>query len=700
MIGLLWAIPLLPLLGFAVNGLFGARLLHRKAVAAIGCGAVLLSFLLSLGATAGLADLDGAAAEGFEVDAERRHVTQTLFIWMPMGEGADGTVFTVDWAYALDPLAAVMILVVTGVGFLIHVYSIGYMGHEPQAAFARFFAYLNLFMAMMLTLVLGASLPVLFVGWEGVGLCSYLLIGFHYERMFDERTGMTCADAGRKAFIVNRIGDMGFVLGMLLLFSQAGTLEIAGIVGRAGALGAGVCTAAGLLLFLGACGKSAQIPLYVWLPDAMAGPTPVSALIHAATMVTAGVYVVCRMAPVYLVSPIALGTVAVVGGLTAVFAATIGLCQTDIKKVLAYSTVSQLGYMMLAAGVGAFGAGIFHLMTHAFFKALLFLGAGSVIHALSGEQDIRKMGGLGRHIPWTHGTFLVAVLAIAGIPPLSGFFSKDEILFYAFDRSVLLWALGAAGAFLTAFYMTRLYILVFRGRERFGDETRHHLHESPLTMVGPLVALGGLSIAGGWVGIPEVLWPWTNLLERYLAPVFGAPAGGAPAVHGAAAAAGAAGHHAAGLEIGLMLLSTIVALAGGFFGWVFYERRPEMPAQMAESARRLHRLVVNKFFVDEIYARFILKPYDALCRAAALFDQWVVDGAVNASGYATLFTSYTSVGIDTYIVDGLVNLAGYTVRGTSWVIRKFQTGIVQSYATAMVLGIFILVSVYLFAMGR
>src|SRR6267142_784830 len=411
MLQLLWLIPLVPFAGFAVNGLLGARVLPRRAVSLIGCAAVLAAFVISLGAVVELnliardpAALDSGAAPRF---------TQDLYTWMPMGLSETGEALRVDWSYALDPLSAVMLLVVTGVGFLIHVYSVGYMEHEPQAAFARFFAYLNLFMAMMLTLVLGASLPVVFVGWEGVGLCSYLLIGFYYDRMFDEKTKMTCADAGRKAFIVNRIGDVGFVLGMLLLFAATGTLDIQGILGKVATLGAGVCTWAALFLFVGACGKSAQIPLYVWLPDAMAGPTPVSALIHAATMVTAGVYVTCRMAPLYVQAPAAMVVVAVVGALTALFAAIIGTAQDDIKKVLAYSTVSQLGYMMLAAGVGAFSASVFHLMTHAFFKALLFLGAGSVIHALSGEQNIQKMGGLNKHTPWTHATFAFATLAIA-----------------------------------------------------------------------------------------------------------------------------------------------------------------------------------------------------------------------------------------------------------------------------------------------
>ena len=693
-LGMLWTIPLFPAAGFLANGLLGTRVLPRKAVGYIACGAVLLSFLVSLGAVLGLGSAAQLpAAPGLTVDAEAHRVTQVLGSWMPMGSSASGEQMSVDWAFALDPLSAVMLLVVTGVGFLIHVYSTGYMAHEPRPAHARFFAYLNLFMAMMLTLVLGASLPVVFVGWEGVGLCSYLLIGFYYDRMFDEKTRMSCADAGRKAFITNRIGDVGFVLGMLTLFWATGTLDIQGILSKVGTLNPTLCTAAALLLFVGACGKSAQIPLYVWLPDAMAGPTPVSALIHAATMVTAGVYVTCRMAPLYLHAPGAMTTVAIVGALTALFAASIGLVQTDIKKVLAYSTVSQLGYMMLAAGVGAFSAAVFHLMTHAFFKALLFLAAGSVIHALSGEQDIRKMGGLNKHTPWTHGTFAFGTLAIAGMVPFAGFFSKDEILWQAFNRSPILWLIGAITAGMTAFYMCRLYILVFWGEERFSEEARHHLHESPRTMTVPLAVLAALSLVGGWVGIPRAVALTEGMADRfgrYLEPVFEAGAG----THAHVAA------HSPGVEIALMFVSLGIAIFGLALGWIFYERRPEMPAMLAERARGLHRLLVEKYYVDELYGKIVLTPYYALCRYAFLFDQWVVDGIVNAAGYVTLATSYISVGFDTYVVDGLVNLAGYTVRGFSWMFRKLQTGFVQSYATAMIFGIFVLVSVYLLSTGH
>jgi NADH-quinone oxidoreductase subunit L len=707
MIHLLWLIPLLPFAGFVVTGLGGARL-PKRAVGLIACGTVLAAFLVSFGAVTALSSLPDAAGS-LAIDHEAHRVTQTAWTWMLMGPGGDGRGPTIDWSYVLDPLSAVMLLVVTGIGFLIHVYATGYMHEEEPAAYARFFAYLNLFMAMMLTLVLGGTLPVVFVGWEGVGLCSYLLIGFYYDRMFDGT--MSCADAGRKAFIVNRIGDMGFMLGMLLLFGMTGTLDIQGVLKSVPTLGAGVCTAGALLLFLGACGKSAQIPLYVWLPDAMAGPTPVSALIHAATMVTAGVYVMVRMGPLLLASPEAMTVVAVIGGLTALFAASMGLCQRDIKKVLAYSTVSQLGYMMLAVGVGAFGAGIFHLMTHAFFKALLFLGAGSVIHALSGEQDIMKMGGLRNRIPWTHATFLIATLAIAGIPPLAGFFSKDEILWDAWRFGPIFWLLGAVTAFLTAFYMTRLYILVFRGGERFGDEARHRLHEGPPSMTVPLGGLAIGSIVAGWVGIPRVISPGLpKLFERWLEPVLprlagapgleGAPGAAEPGASPAAAGAHVAAQLAAGLEIRLMVLSIALTVGGMALGWWFYERRPQIPGRIAARARFVYRLVFNAYYVDALYGKVILAPYGWLCRAAAWIDRWVVDGAVNAAGWLTLGTSYGSVGFDTYVVDGLVNVTGRAVRAGSRALRVMQTGVVQSYATAMVLGIFVLVSVYLLLMGR
>jgi NADH-quinone oxidoreductase subunit L len=661
MIRTLWLVPLLPFAGFAATGLL-AKYLSRRAVSFIACGAVLAAFLVSVGAVAGLGSLPGSAP-GLVVDHEAHRVTQTVWTWIPMGPDRDGGETRVDWSYVLDPLSAVMLLVVTGVGLLIHVYATGYMAHEPPFGYARFFAYLNLFMAMMLTLVLGGTLPVVFVGWEGVGLCSYLLIGYYYDRMFDEKSGMTCADAGRKAFIVNRIGDMGFMLGMLLLLGATGTLEVQGVLRQVPGLGAGVATAAALLLFFGACGKSAQIPLYVWLPDAMAGPTPVSALIHAATMVTAGVYVMCRMAPLLMASPEAMLVVAVVGSATAVFAASMGLAQTDIKKVLAYSTVSQLGYMMLAVGVGAFGAGIFHLMTHAFFKALLFLGAGSVIHALSGEQDIMKMGALRSRLPWTHATFLVATLAIAGIPPLAGFFSKDEILWSALSGrggSLWLWGLGVITAGLTAFYMTRLYLLTFGGASRLSHEAEHHLHESPPVMTMPLAILAVGSAVVGFLGVPHFLagGALPNFMEHWLEPVLPHAAGAAETGHGAMAAAGA-GHAPFG-EFVAMAIALAASAAGIAGAWSMYRSGPR-----PEGASSLVRFARDKFYVDELYEIIVLTPYRALCRVSAAFDARIVDGLVNATGFAT-------------------DMAGE-------ILRLTQTGYVRNYALGFFAGAVLIV---------
>src|SRR5438876_1668382 len=504
----LWLIPLFPLATAALMLFFGRRL-PNTGVSVLCVGSVGLSFLYALGAVFQL----------LAADPEHRVFQKVLFEWLTPGPmqmtGGHAIRFVADWGYLLDPLSCVMVLVVTGVGFLIHAYSVGYMGHE--GGYYRFFGYMNLFMFAMLTLVLANNLLLMFVGWEGVGLCSDLLIGFYFLKK-------SAADAGKKAFIVNRIGDAGFLLGIFLVsvtlgtirFTNAGLPEGAGFTGivqaltsgiasHALALGAPVLTAIGLLLFVGATGKSAQIPLYVWLPDAMEGPTPVSALIHAATMVTAGVYMVARMNALYQLAPAALEVVAVIGALTAIYAATMGLLQNDIKRVLAYSTISQLGYMFLAMGVGAFAAGIFHLMTHAFFKALLFLGSGSVIHALSGEQDIRKMGGLWEKIPITARTFGVATLAIAGIFPFAGFFSKDEILGQAFDRFFLLMFIGFITAGMTAFYMFRLFFLTFIGYCRADEHVVKHIHESPRPMVLPLMILAGFSVIGGWIGWPEFL---------------------------------------------------------------------------------------------------------------------------------------------------------------------------------------------------
>jgi NADH-quinone oxidoreductase subunit L len=651
MLNLLWLIPVLPFAGFAVNGLLGRRFLPRRAVSWIACGTVLLSFLLSVGAVFQLGHLESVpGGGGLQVEGAAQRVTLTVGEWVTAGRSSTGAALRLPWSLALDPLSSVMLLVVTGVGFLIHVYSVGYMAHEE--GYARYFAYLNLFMGMMLVLVLGSSFAVMFVGWEGVGLCSYLLIGFDYAKD-------AAADAGKKAFLVNRVGDMGFILAMAWMFAAFGTLEIAGVMGQVGSVSAAAATGMGLLLFVGACGKSAQIPLYVWLPDAMAGPTPVSALIHAATMVTAGVYMVSRCAALYLHGTGALLVVGVVGALTALWAATMALRQTDIKKVLAYSTVSQLGYMFLAAGVGAFGAAVFHLMTHAFFKALLFLGAGSVIHALSGEQDLRRMGGLRKALPVTFATFLAATLAITGIPGLSGFFSKDEILWKAYGHGnpwhlggPVFWLAGAVAAGLTAFYMFRLLFLAFWGTGRMAAATAHPVHESPKVMTVPLIVLAVLSVAGGWVGIPKSLSFGADLngFEHYLAPVFGAAA---PGTHDAAG-------EAAGLEYGLMALALAGVAAGIFLAHRFYVQRPELPARLAGRFPRLGRLLENKYYVDELYHAAVVKPYRRLCDFLGEFDRRVVDGLVNGVG------AFLEVGAQ--------------------ILKLFQTGHVRNYALALFLG--------------
>jgi len=683
-LNLLVLIPLLPLAGFVINGLLGKRFLPKWAISGVACGTVLLAFLLSLGAVFSLGHLDSVASVPghLEVDQAAKRVTLTLAQWLVGGAGSGGAAFSIPWGITFDPLSAVMLLVVTGVGFLIHVYSVGYMAHEE--GYWRYFAYLNLFMAMMLTLVLGSSFPVMFVGWEGVGLCSYLLIGFDYPKD-------SAADAGRKAFIVNRIGDMAFILAMSWIFASFGSLGFAEVMGQVEKITPAVAAGIGLLLFIGACGKSAQIPLYVWLPDAMAGPTPVSALIHAATMVTAGVYMVCRCSALYLHGPAALTVVAVVGALTALLAATMALRQNDIKKVLAYSTVSQLGYMFLAAGVGAFSAAIFHLMTHAFFKALLFLGSGSVIHAMSGEQDLRKMGGLKKLLGVTYPTFLIATLAIAGVPGLSGFFSKDEILWRALGHEnpyglggTWFWIAGVAAAGLTTFYMFRLVFLAFFGEGRMDHETAHHIHESPKVMTVPLMVLAVLSVAGGWVGIPKSLsfGADVNAFEHFLAPVFEHGAAGAAAgtgsggagslavgeAHAAATladgslAASGASHveGGAGLEYLLMLATLGVVAVGFFLAYRFYRSRPEIPKRLAESLPVLGNLLANKYYVDEFYDTIIVKPYWRLCDAFNGFDKKFVDGLVNATG------AFTEV--------------------CSQVLKLFQTGQVRRYALWFMLG--------------
>jgi NADH-quinone oxidoreductase subunit L len=653
MLDLIWLIPLLPLIGVAFSGLFGNRV-SRGMVGLVACAVVFASLVIAIGAVWGLAQLP---------EHDRYHEV-TVARWMPLGDldgeqpgmSAHHGSVTIEWGFALDPLSAVLLLVVTGVGFLIHVYSVGYMSHEQD--FPRFFAYMNLFMAMMCTLVLADNLVVLFVGWEGVGLCSYLLIGFFYDRPFDERTGLSCADAGRKAFIVNRIGDFAFLIGMLYLVTEFGTLHIRTLAHQfethpvPGAL----LTAVGILLFIGACGKSAQVPLYVWLPDAMAGPTPVSALIHAATMVTAGVYMVCRMSALYSAAPEAMAIVAMVGALTAFLAATMGLTATDIKKVLAYSTVSQLGYMFAAAGVGAYVAAMFHLMTHAFFKALLFLGAGSVIHGLHGEQDIRRMGGMRAKMPITFLTFGIATLAIAGIPPLAGFFSKDEILAGAWEGGhVVVWATLAAGAMITAFYMTRLTWLVFFGKYRGDEERWSKAHESPRSMTVPLMILALLSVVGGWIGIPKVMSAWVgggdwNAFHHWIEPAFVLPEAHEP--HGA--------EHAAGIESMLIVLAIVIATVGILLALTIY-RREGLAERLARASGPVYRTLRNLYWVDELYELLVLRPFYALSRFFRAFDQKVVDGVVNASGIVTELTGQ--------------------------VIKLFQTGFVRNYALTFLLGV-------------
>jgi len=569
---------------------------------------------------------------------------------------------------------------VTGVGFLIHFYSIGYMGHE--GGYYRFFGYMNLFMFSMLTLVLANNMLLLFVGWEGVGLCSYLLIGFYFVRK-------SAADAGKKAFIVNRIGDAGFLLGIFLTVGTLGTIRFTDLGPALAAghflVGAPAITAIALLLFVGATGKSAQIPLYVWLPDAMEGPTPVSALIHAATMVTAGVYMVTRHNALYQLAPFALEVVAVIGTLTAIYAASMGLVQNDIKRVLAYSTISQLGYMFLALGVGAYAAGIFHLMTHAFFKALLFLGSGSVIHALSGEQDLRKMGALWGKIPTTAKTFLIAALAIGGIPPLAGFFSKDEILGRAFASSPALWFVGFLTAGMTAFYMFRLVNMTFYGSSRVPPDVEHHIHESPRTMTVPLVALAVLSVVGGWIGWPASLGG-SNRFEHFLEPVMASGGG----THAEAATG-----HSGSSEYLLMLGSVLIALGGIWLARLLYLKRTELPDQLASKWGGLYRLLYRKYYMDEIYDALFVNRAKDLGTTLATFDSNVIDGlGVDGAGWLTRFASRISIWWDTWIVDGLVNLSARIVWLFSYPVRMAQTGLVSNYALLIVLGVLLFLGYY------
>jgi len=679
MLNYIWLIPIFPLAGSALLGLLGlfkvrrtGTKLSKRLVSLIALLAVGLSLLLSLGAV-------------YELFAQRH---EELFIvdvaiWMNPGALplADGRLasFEVPWGFQLDPLSAVMILVVTGVGFLIHVYSTGYMWEDE--GYYRFFAYMNLFMFAMLTLVLANNFVMMFVGWEGVGLCSYLLIGFFFEKK-------SAGDAGKKAFVVNRIGDAGFILGMMLIFVHFGSLQYEAVFTKAETMpvehGFGILFWATLCLFVGAAGKSAQIPLYVWLPDAMEGPTPVSALIHAATMVTAGVYMVCRCNALFSRSPEVMVVVATVGALTAIFAATIGFAQRDIKRVLAYSTVSQLGYMFAALGVGAFVGGIFHLMTHAFFKALLFLGSGAVIMAMHHEQDMMKMGGLKKHLPWTYYTMLAGTLAIAGVPGLAGFFSKDEILWKAWSNGhPVIWLLLWLGAGMTAFYMFRLIFLTFYGEERMDEHTRHHLHEPPRRVVYPLVALAFLSVVGGYVGLPA----WTGLpnqFERFLEPVLRLPS--EPA-HGHAA-------HSAGLEILMTFLSVLIVAVGIYLAYRFYVADPGVPERFTARFKRLYQWVYNKYFVDEAYEFLFVDGTKRLADGCFFIDAQFVDGAVNGTAAGTRGTATISMLFDKYVVDGLVNLLGWVNMRFNSIATSLQTGMVQRYALGAVLGILAFVLIF------
>jgi NADH-quinone oxidoreductase subunit L len=658
-------IPLFPFLGFVVNSTMGRRL-PKGVSGGLASLAMLASFAVSVITVLQLRGLS----------PEARAIEQTLYTWIASGD------LNIGLTFRADPLAAVMILVITGIGSLIHIYSTAYMHDEVDSEFARYFSYLNLFASFMLVLVLGSNFPLMFVGWEGVGLCSYLLIGFWFKKK-------SANDAGKKAFIVNRVGDYAFILGMLAIFAKFGTLEFQGVASAVAAMpvetGFGILSLATLLLFIGATGKSAQIPLYTWLPDAMEGPTPVSALIHAATMVTAGVYMIGRNAVLFSHAPETLTIVAVIGALTALMAGTIGLVQNDIKRVLAYSTVSQLGYMFLAMGVGAFGAGIFHLYTHAFFKACLFLGSGAVIHALHGEQDIRNMGGLKKDLPITYWTFLIGAIAIAGVFPLSGFFSKDEILFETFvEGHRLLWTIGALTALLTATYMFRLVFLTFHGERRHDapvaadahghghGHDRGHLHDAPPAMAFALIVLAIGSVAAGWIGIPHAIGGH-NELGAWLEPSFSAPrvAGEAAVSEAAAEAAEAAEAEHAALELTLMGVSLTIAVAGIAFAYFVWIKRRRIADNMVREFPGLHRLLLNKYYVDELYDATIVQPIKAASTEGLWrwFDVRVIDGAVNGTAS---------------IVDG-----------SAGVLRRLQSGSVRAYAGSLFVGVVVILGYYL-----
>ena len=616
---LVYWVPLLPLIGFLINGL-GRNYLSKSLTGIVGSGVILISFILSV-------------LIFNETRAESDAVIVKLFDFINAGD------LKIPFAFQVDRLSALFLLIITGVGFLIHLYSTAYMHEESDAHFARYFAYLNLFVFNMLLLVLGANYLIMFIGWEGVGLCSYLLIGYWFKNV-------DYGAAARKAFVMNRIGDLGFLLGLFFILQQFGTLDYAAIMPAASGVSVAILTTITLLLFVGATGKSAQIPLYTWLPDAMAGPTPVSALIHAATMVTAGIYMIARSNILYTLSPVTQTVVTVIGLATALLAATIALKQNDIKKVLAYSTVSQLGYMFVGLGVGAYTGAVFHVMTHAFFKALLFLGAGSVIHAMHHEQDIRKMGGLAKKLPHTHWTFLVGCIAIAGIPPFSGFFSKDEILIGAYNVSPVLYWIGLLGALMTAFYMFRLYATTFCGSFRGTQEQEHHLHESPMSMVLPLVVLAVLAMISGFIGVPELFAKDAHWLQKYLAPVF---AQSASLVH--------AHHITHETEYMLLGVSITLILITVIYAWKRFASKPDL-----SDASGFGKLLANKWYVDELYEAIISKPIDKL------------------SAFGLKFIEKKSI-------DGLVNGTGKLVHWGGRQLRLWQSGQVGTYILWMVLGL-------------
>lgn len=624
---LVWLVPALPLAGFLLNGLFRNQL-SKSLTGIIGSGVVLAAFVVSL------LIFGEVRQDGFQP------VVVKLFDFITVGK------LSIPFAFQVDPLSTLFLLIITGVGFLIHLYSTAYMHDENAPQFARYFSYLNLFVFSMLLLVLGANFVILFIGWEGVGLCSYLLIGYWFQNI-------DYGNAAKKAFIMNRIGDLGFLIAIFFMIAQFQSVSFDEVFGKASTVSTGVMTAITLLLFVGATGKSAQIPLYTWLPDAMAGPTPVSALIHAATMVTAGIYMIARSHVLYDLAPVTQTVVAVIGLATALWAASIALKQNDIKKVLAYSTVSQLGYMFLGLGVGAYTGAVFHVMTHAFFKALLFLGAGSVIHAMGGEQDIRKMGGLRKALPSTSITFLLGCIAIAGIPPFSGFFSKDEILSAAYAKNPIYYVVGVFTALLTAFYMFRLYATTFMGGFRGMHDQEHHLHESPATMTIPLWVLAILAVVGGFVGIPAVIAPNAHWLAKFLGPVVGEGAG-AELAHGT--------------EWGLIGVSVLMALIGTFAAVGRFSKKPDLGEPTG-----FGKVLANKWYVDEFYNAIIVRPLDLLAQFLVFFDK--------------------------NIVDGIVNGVGRLVQYGSRQLRLLQSGQVGGYVLLMVLGILILFLVELFTGG-